>query len=98
MRAKERLNELVDQYDATQQNMRASNEELQSSNEELRSTMEELETSREELQSLNEELQTLNQENKHKVEELSQLSGDLHNLLQATSIATVFLDRNLRIV
>ena len=60
--------------------------------------MEELETSREELQSVNEELQTVNQENRHKVEELSQLSSDLQNLLQATDVATIFLDRNLRIL
>ena len=78
--------------------MKASNEELQSANEELRSTMEELETSKEELQLMNEELSTLNQENRHKVEELSQLSGDLQNLLAATDIATLFLDREFRIM
>ncbi len=78
--------------------MKASNEELQSANEELRSTMEELETSKEELQLMNEELSTLNQENRHKVEELSQLSGDLQNLLAATDIATLFLDRKFRIM
>src|SRR5690606_38061994 len=74
------------------------NEEMQSTNEELRSTMEELETSKEELQSINEELQTVNQENRHKVEELAQLSSDLQNLLAATDIATLFLDRDLRIL
>jgi two-component system CheB/CheR fusion protein len=78
--------------------MKASNEELQSMNEELRSTMEELETSKEELQSMNEELTTLNQENRHKVEELTQLSSDLQNLLSATDIATLFLDRDFRIL
>lgn len=71
--------------------------EPQSTNEELRSTMEELETSKE-LQSMNEELQTVNQENRHKVEELAQLSSDLQNLLAATHIATLFLDRDLRIL
>jgi two-component system CheB/CheR fusion protein len=93
-----RLEIVLEEFETSQEEMRASNEELQSSNEELRSTMEELETSREELQSINEELQTLNQENKHKVEELSQLSNDLQNLLQATDVATLFLDRNLRIL
>ena len=78
--------------------MRASNEEIQSTNEELRSTMEELETSKEELQSINEELLTVNQENRHKVEELGQLSSDLQNLLSATDIATLFLDTHLRIM
>src|SRR5262245_54323574 len=93
-----RLQTMMEQFETSQEEMRASNEELQSANEELRSTMEELETSREELQSINEELQTLNQENKHKVEELSQLTNDLQNLLQATDVATIFLDRNLRIL
>jgi two-component system CheB/CheR fusion protein len=47
---------------------------------------------------MNEELQTVNQENRHKVEELGQLSSDLQNLLAATDIATLFLDRSLRIL
>ena len=92
-----RLQALVEEFESSQEEMRSSNEELQSANEELRSTMEELETSREELQSINEELQTVNQENRHKVEELSQLSSDLQNLLKVTDIATLFLDRALRI-
>ncbi len=93
-----RLQTVIEEYETGQEEMRVSNEELQSTNEELRSTMEELETSREELQSMNEELATLNQENRHKVDELGMLSSDLQNLLHATDIATLFLDRNLRIV
>ncbi|WP_159729358.1 chemotaxis protein CheB [Methylosinus sp. Ce-a6] len=95
---RERLRAVIEQYETSQEEMRAGNEELQSINEELRSTMEELETSKEELQSMNEELQTVNQENRHKVEELSQLTGDLQNLMAATEIATLFLDRELRIL
>ena len=95
---RKRLQTIVDEYETSQEEMNASNEELQSANEELRSTMEELETSKEELQSMNEELQTVNQENRHKVEELAQLSSDLQNLLSATDIATLFLDRELRIL
>ena len=97
-RTRQRLQALVEEHETGQEEMRAANEELQSANEELRSTMEELETSKEELQSMNEELQTVNQENRHKVEELAQLSGDLQNLMAATQIATLFLDRDLRIV
>lgn len=95
---RQRMQALVEDYESSQEEMKASNEELQSANEELRSTMEELETSKEELQSMNEELQTVNQENRHKVEELAQLSGDLQNLLAATDIATLFLDRELCIM
>ena len=92
-----RLEALIAEHEASQEALKASNEELQSANEELRSTLEELETSKEELQSINEELQTVNQENHHRMEELALLSGDLQNLLAATSIATLFLDRELRI-
>ena len=93
-----RLQAIIEEDETSREELKASNEELQSANEELRSTMEELETSKEELQSMNEELQTVNQENQHKVEELAQLSGDLQNLLTATDIATLFLDRELRIM
>ncbi len=92
------LQVIIEEYETSQEEIRASNEELQSSNEELRSTLEELETSKEELQSMNEELQTVSQENRQKVEELSELSSDLQNLLAATDIATLFLDRELRIL
>ena len=66
-------------------------------NEELRSATEELETSREELQSINEELTTVNHELKSKVDELGHANSDMLNLMDATAIATVFLDRELRI-
>lgn len=95
---RQRLQSIIEEYETSQEEMKASNEEMQSTNEELRSTLEELETSKEELQSMNEELQTVNQENRHKVEELAQLSSDLQNLLAATHIATLFLDRDLRIL
>ncbi|TWT90346.1 Chemotaxis protein methyltransferase [Pseudobythopirellula maris] len=94
----QRTQSIIEEYETGQEELRASNEELQSANEELRSTLEELETSKEELQSMNEELQTVNQENRHKVDELAQLSSDLQNLLAATDIATLFLDRDLRIL
>lgn len=96
--ARQRLQSTIEEYETSREEMKASHEEMQSTNEELRSTMEELETSKEELQSINEELQTVNQENRHKVEELSQLTGDLQNLFAATDIATLFLDRELRIL
>ncbi|MEX2386572.1 MAG: CheR family methyltransferase, partial [Phycisphaeraceae bacterium] len=95
---KQRMQTLIEEHDASQERMQAYNEELVSTNEELRSTMEELETSKEEMQSMNEELTTVNQENLQKVEELDQLSSDLHNLLTATHLATVFVDRDLHIL
>ncbi|MEX1049529.1 MAG: chemotaxis protein CheB [Akkermansiaceae bacterium] len=92
-----RLRDTVEQYEASTEELKASNEELQAMNEELRSATEELETGREELQSINEEVITINQELKVKVEELSRANSDLQNLMASTNIATIFLDRDLRI-
>jgi two-component system CheB/CheR fusion protein len=96
-RLKGQLRDTVEQYEASTEELKASNEELQAMNEELRSATEELETSREELQSINEELTTVNHELKSKVDELSHSNSDMQNLMDATAIAIVFLDRNLRI-
>ena len=74
-----------------------ANEELQSINEEYRSTSEELETSKEELQSMNEELRTVNAELKTKLESIGSAHSDLKNIVAATDIGTLFLDRKLRI-
>jgi two-component system, chemotaxis family, CheB/CheR fusion protein len=95
---KRHLRDVVRQHEESTEELKASNEELQAMNEELRSATEELETSREELQSINEELTTVNQELKSKVDELAHANSDLHNLMGATAIATVFLDRELRIM
>jgi two-component system, chemotaxis family, CheB/CheR fusion protein len=82
---------------STVEELQSSNEELQSTNEELQSSNEELETSREEMQSLNEELQTVNAQLQTKVDALSETNSDMQNLLNSTSIATIFLDSHLRI-
>jgi PAS domain S-box-containing protein len=95
--AQERLNANQKQYEEVLQELRASNEELQSINEEYRSTSEELETSKEELQSINEELKTVNAELKSELENVSAAHSDLQNLMSATEIGTLFLDRELRI-
>ena len=96
-RAQSDLRDTIEQHEASTEELKASNEELQAMNEELRSATEELETSREELQSINEELTTVNQELKATVDELGGANSDLHNLMASTAIATIFLDRALRI-
>ena len=96
-RLKEQLRDTIEQHKASDEEMKASNEELQAMNEELRAASEELETGREELQSINEELITVNQELKNKVDELGRANSDLQNLMASTNIATIFLDRSLRI-
>jgi len=94
---RDRLQATLEEFNSSNEEMKAANEELQSINEEYRSTTEELETSKEELQSVNEELQTVNNELRSNVEEISRARSDLENLMDATQIATLFLDRDLKI-
>ncbi len=96
-RLKRQLRETVEQYETSTEELKASNEELHAMNEELQSATEELETSREELQSINEEITTVNQELKSRVDDLGQANSDMLNLMDATAIATVFLDRTFRV-
>jgi two-component system CheB/CheR fusion protein len=94
---REHLQSAINELETSNEDLQTTNEEYQSSNEELQSTNEELETSREELQSVNEELITVNTELSGKIEQLSQVNDDLNNLLSSIEVATVFLDRNLKI-
>ncbi|WP_321820206.1 MULTISPECIES: CheR family methyltransferase [unclassified Burkholderia] len=94
-RTKEQLQSTIEQSETSTEELKASNEELQAINEELRSATEELETSKEELQSINEELTTVNAELKSKVEETGKINDDLHNLIAANDIGTIFVDRNI---
>jgi PAS domain S-box-containing protein len=77
------LERAVQDLEAANEELKASNEELLSMNEELQSSNEELETSKEEVQAANAALAAAN--------------ADLENLLRATRIATVFLDREGRV-
>lgn len=96
-RAQELVKRLRDEMQTSQEELRSANEELQSTNEELQSTNEELTTSKEEMQSMNEELQTVNTELLARVDELSRAGSDMRNLLNSTSIATLFLDAKLQV-
>jgi two-component system, chemotaxis family, CheB/CheR fusion protein len=96
-RVKSQLRMTIEQYEAQVEEAQASAEEHQAMNEELRSSAEELETSKEEIQSVNEELTTVNQELKIKIEELRLSNNDFQNLINSTDIATIFLDRAMRL-
>jgi two-component system CheB/CheR fusion protein len=94
---KDHLQATLEELESSNEELVSSNEELLSINEELQSANEELQTSKEELQSVNEELETINAELKKKIDELDRLNSDLLNLFQSTQIATIFVDRDLRI-
>lgn len=89
--------EAVEAYEDVNEELRSSNEELLSMNEELQSSYEELEIGKEELQALNEELSISNCELQAKIDELALSQTFLANLLESTRMATVFLDREMRI-
>jgi len=94
---KEELQSVREEMQTSQEELQSTNEEMQSTNEELQSTNEELTTSKEEMQSLNEELHTVNAELQSKIDDTDRVKNDLNNLLNSIEIATLFLDKNLRI-
>ncbi|HLP14840.1 MAG TPA: chemotaxis protein CheB [Bacteroidota bacterium] len=96
-RLKSELQSTREEMQTSQEELKSMNEELQSTNEELQSTNEELTTSKEEMQSLNEELHTVNTELQSKVDDLARVNNDMTNLLNSTEIATLFLDKELKI-
>lgn len=91
------LNYTRETLQATVEELESSNEELQATNEELIASNEELQSTNEELHSVNEELYTVNSEHKQKIEELTEMTSDMDNLLKSTEIGTIFLDRNFAI-
>lgn len=94
---KEYLQSIIDQHEATNEDLRYANEEVQSSNEELQSINEEMETAKEELQSTNEELMTLNEELGTRNMELNHVNNDMINLLRSINIPVLILSNDLRI-
>lgn len=94
---REQLQQTREEKDVTVEEIRSTNEELQSTNEELQSTNEEAISAREELQSMNEELMTVNTELKEKTDQLIEMNNDMVNLLNSSTIATIFVDIELKI-
>ena len=95
--ARAELEEGARSLEASGEEQRAINEEALSVNEEYQSTNEELLTSKEELQSLNEELTALNSQLQETLERQRTTANDLQNILYSTDVATLFLDRDLKI-
>lgn len=91
------LQSTVEELESANEELKSSNEELISTNEELQSSNEELQTSQEELRSVNEELADVNSELEKNVGDLHDANADLQNLFVSTQVATLFLDRELRI-
>jgi two-component system CheB/CheR fusion protein len=97
-RVQSRLRNAFEQHAADSSELVSANTRLHVSNDELRVILEQLESSKDELQAANEELTTLDVENRRRYDELGEVTGVLRHLLQSTGIATLFLDRNFRVV
>lgn len=80
-----------------EQEIRRLSDELQGTIGDSSVSAQALRASNEELQSINEELTTVNYELKVKVEESVKANDDLSNLISSMQIATVFVDRQMRI-
>ncbi|MEQ8546815.1 MAG: CheR family methyltransferase [Cyclobacteriaceae bacterium] len=91
------LQNTTEEMQTSEEELKSTNEELQSTNEELQSTNEELTTSKDEMQSLNEELQKTNLQLKIKIDDAIRASSDMNNLLNSGELATLFLDKHLKI-
>ena len=87
----------VHNLEISAEEQKSINEEALSVQEQYQSTNEELLTSKEELQSLNEELTALNSQLQETLERQRTTSNDLQNVLYSTNVATLFLDRALKI-
>jgi chemotaxis methyl-accepting protein methylase/two-component sensor histidine kinase len=95
---RERLQATIEELENTNEELKSSNEEYHSLNEELKSANEELETSRGNLRSVNEEITRVNRELAQRVHELTRATSDLKNFLESTQIATVFVDKEMRVM
>jgi two-component system CheB/CheR fusion protein len=91
------MQSLIEQKEASNEELQAANEEIQSSNEELQSVNEELQTSKEEIQSSNEELATVNDELRQRNADLDRNMNDLANFVGGTNLAVIMVDNDLRI-
>lgn len=91
------LQATIERYETNNDELRVANEKLRTINDAYQAAVEELETSQEEIRSVNEELRNTNYELERKVTEISLAHNDMENLMAATAIPTLFLDRQLHI-
>lgn len=93
----EELQSANEELETTNEELQSTNEELETTNEELQSTNEELETTNEELQSLNEELETMNEELERRSRELNELTGRYAETLRRMPWPVLLVDREEKI-
>ncbi|MGG1947842.1 CheR family methyltransferase [Trinickia sp. NRRL B-1857] len=95
---KVQLQQTIEGYETSNEELRASNEELQSMNAQLRTAAESLEVNQESLETANSRLQNVNTELQARMGATSKINDDLQNLIVANDIGTIFVDRDLCIM
>ena len=91
------LDSVIREHEESLGSLAASNEELHTINEELRCASEELESSKRELEVINRKLSITNEELERSVARAAKAHDDLQNFVAVTEIATIFVDRGMRI-
>jgi two-component system CheB/CheR fusion protein len=97
-RTRRQLRETVEQAETASSEMRLYSEEMQATVEELRASVSELERSRADLLSANQELAATNLELQRRATDSAKAHDDLVNLVVSSDVATIFLDRDMRIL
>lgn len=97
-RTRRQLREAVEHAEQTAGELRIYTEEMQTTIDELRAQAEEAERGRELMASRVLELEAGNRELQAKAEEAAKSHDDLANLIASSGVATIFLDRAMRIV
>jgi two-component system CheB/CheR fusion protein len=92
------LRDTIEQAETAGNEMRLYSEEMQATVEALRASTAELERSRANLQSANQELTAANLELQRRATETAKAHDDLVNLVASSDAATIFLDRDMRIL
>lgn len=96
--ARRQLRETIEQAEVSSGEMRIRAEEMQTTIEELRAGAAMLEHRGAELLSANQELAADNREQRLRARESSKAHDDLANLVASSGVATIFLDRDMRIL
>jgi two-component system CheB/CheR fusion protein len=92
-----KLLDTMDQAEQSSASLRTTVEELKTTIEELRSANRQLETTLEKAHAANVELRTANTDLTQRLESLGKSHDDLDNLIRSSDVATLFLDRQMRI-
>ncbi|WP_338771326.1 CheR family methyltransferase [Massilia sp. METH4] len=93
-----RLRETIEQAEASMAELRTANEEWQTAVEELRAATEDREAAQAEQLSANEELKTVVHRLQLDLADAARTNDDLDNLITSSNVATLFLDRDMRIL